>query len=64
MMFYELILGFSPGGGLYIYRQGSTEYFLGFEFRKSVLLGVVVIAAVFFLGSHMNVVLFTLNGIF
>ena len=29
----------------HIFQQGSAEYFLGFEFGKSVFLGVLVIAA-------------------
>ena len=42
----------SPGGGLYkqgyIYKQGSAEYFLGFESLVSVVLWVLVTDAVFF----------------
>ena len=38
-----------PRGWIWhIYRQGSAEYFLGFEFRKSIFLGVLLTAAVFF----------------
>ena len=32
----------------HVYRQGSLEYFLGFEFRESVFFCVLVTAAVFF----------------
>ena len=39
----------SPRGWTWqIYRQGSAEYFLGFEFRKSVFFWVLLRAAVFF----------------
>ena len=32
----------------HIYKQGSAEYFLGFEFRKFVVFCVLLTAAVFF----------------
>ena len=41
-------LKISPVGGLGIFTgRGSAEYFLGFEFRKSVFFGVLLRAAVF-----------------
>ena len=45
----------------HIYRQGSAEYFLGFEFRKSVLFWVLVTAAVFFGLLKINAVLLTVS---
>ena len=42
----------------HIYRQGSAEYFLGFEFRTPVFGWVLVTAAVFFGRLLINAVVF------
>ena len=50
-----------------MYRHRSAEYFLGFEFRKSVFLGVLVKAAVFLGDCQINAVflsVYVFNGIF